>query len=61
MSISSWALFFIAAGPATWLAIKGKDFCHGIGLLQTGMSEPTSEADLSAHEQSIPQWFNRPD
>jgi phosphate:Na+ symporter len=59
VSISSYALFFIAAGSATRLFVKGRGhylgtalagfglIFLGIGLLQTGMSELTSEVDLS--------------
>jgi phosphate:Na+ symporter len=59
VSISSYALFFIAAGSATRLFVRGRGhylgtalagfglIFLGIGLLQTGMSELTSEVDLS--------------
>ncbi len=59
VSISSYALFFIAAGSATRLFVRGKGhylgtalagfglIFLGIGLLQTGMTELTSEVDLS--------------
>lgn len=59
VSISSYALLFIAAGSTTRLFVKGKGthlgsalagfglIFLGIGLLQTGMSGLTSEVDLS--------------
>jgi phosphate:Na+ symporter len=59
VSISSYALFFIAAGSATRLFVRGKGhylgtalagfglIFLGIGLLQAGMSELTAEVDLS--------------
>jgi phosphate:Na+ symporter len=59
VSISSYALFFIAAGSGARLFVRGKGnslgtalagfglIFLGIGLLQTGMSELTSEVDLS--------------
>ncbi len=59
VSISSYALFFIAAGSATRLFARGKGhylgtalagfglIFLGIGLLQAGMTELTSEVDLS--------------